>query len=608
MDTDAKRKGAMSRRCIVVIAVILLVLTMIGTADAQILENADTPARANYASLQWERSLGSGYTNAPTPPLVSGGCVYVHAGSTVYKLDKETGKTQGSCVVGMTPGYATLPMITGEEDDSGYVYAFGNDAARKTSRVFKIDKETMTVVGESALFPGQNINPLQYRNGRIYGATWELTADGTTVSPGTYFCLQADTMETIWTFQKWKDEAAEEGNGGYYWNGAYVTGDDRYAVFGSYGTLSGGTHHSVIYAVAAASGGTAAAETDELALDEQVTSSVAGQGGYIYFATKGGHLYKVPFDSSSGTFGTPQTASLRGESVSTPILYENRLYVASAGEIAVFDTSGENLVKIDSTAITAPIKGEMLYAVKANCLYGGLYQGGSLWFAKMDADGKITDAGNLFTPSHVQYGGYAVAGDEDGRLYFKNDSGYLMCVKAGYDRSAPQLTAAASAGYKSIRLTWTKKNNIVAYQIRRSDGKTFTASASAASFTDTSVTTGRRYSYTIRALCGESTYSAHSAAKAAKAVPAGPKITTKAGRKKITISWKKVAGARGYQVYRAVKKQGSYKKVTTTRSRSWINKGCKRGKTYYYKVRAYTKVQGKTVYGSWSSVSGRKAK
>ena len=153
-----------------------------------------------------------------------------------------------------------------------------------------------------------------------------------------------------------------------------------------------------------------------------------------------------------------------------------------------------------------------------------------------------------------------------------------------------------------------KKNNIVSYQIRRSDGRTFTASASAASFTDTSVTTGRRYSYTIRALCGESIYSAYSASKAAKAVPAGPKIKTKAGRKKITISWKKVAGAKGYQVYRAVKKKGSYKKVKTTRARSWINKGCKRGKMYYYKVRAYTKVRGKTVYGDWSSVSGRKAR
>ena len=80
------------------------------------------------------------------------GAVYVHAGSTVYKLDRETGKTAGSCVVGMTPGYATLPMITGEGDDSGYVYAFGNG-----SRIFKIDKETMTVAGESALFPGQNM-------------------------------------------------------------------------------------------------------------------------------------------------------------------------------------------------------------------------------------------------------------------------------------------------------------------------------------------------------------------------------------------------------------------------------------------------------------------
>lgn len=52
------------------------------------------------------------------------------------------------------------------------------------------------------------------------------------------------------------------------------------------------------------------------------------------------------------------------------------------------------------------------------------------------------------------------------------------------------------------------------------------------------------------------------------------------------ISWGKVTGASKYKVYRATKKSGKYKCVKTTTARSFINKKLKKGKHYYYKVKA----------------------
>lgn len=76
------------------------------------------------------------------------------------------------------------------------------------------------------------------------------------------------------------------------------------------------------------------------------------------------------------------------------------------------------------------------------------------------------------------------------------------------------------------------------------------------------------------------------------------KSTTKNSTK---LSWSGVEGADGYVVYRATSKNGRYYKVTTTGKKSYTNKKLKSGKTYYYKVRAYKKVNNVTVYGKLSS-------
>ena len=59
--------------------------------------------------------------------------------------------------------------------------------------------------------------------------------------------------------------------------------------------------------------------------------------------------------------------------------------------------------------------------------------------------------------------------------------------------------------------------------------------------------------------------------------------------KRIKLTWNKISGAKSYVVYRATSKNGTYKKITTVKGISYINKSLKKGKTYYYKVRALHK-------------------
>ena len=77
----------------------------------------------------------------------------------------------------------------------------------------------------------------------------------------------------------------------------------------------------------------------------------------------------------------------------------------------------------------------------------------------------------------------------------------------------------------------------------------------------------------------------------------------------VTIKWSAYKGAEGYQVYRANKKKGKYKKIATVKGCTFKDNGNKKlGKKKYYKVRAYGKVNSVTKYTPYSGVLAAKPK
>lgn len=73
------------------------------------------------------------------------------------------------------------------------------------------------------------------------------------------------------------------------------------------------------------------------------------------------------------------------------------------------------------------------------------------------------------------------------------------------------------------------------------------------------------------------------------------------------IKWTKVSGANGYQLY-CKSGSGSFKKIKTLgkNTTSFINKKLSAGTKYFYKVKAYKKVSGKTKYSKFSGQLGKK--
>ena len=76
---------------------------------------------------------------------------------------------------------------------------------------------------------------------------------------------------------------------------------------------------------------------------------------------------------------------------------------------------------------------------------------------------------------------------------------------------------------------------------------------------------------------------------------------------KVKVSWSGISGESGYQVYKMKKVGTSYVKVSSVKTaRSYVTMSATKGKTYYYKVRAYKKNGTATTYGPWSAVRSYK--
>ena len=192
----------------------------------------------------------------------------------------------------------------------------------------------------------------------------------------------------------------------------------------------------------------------------------------------------------------------------------------------------------------------------------------------------------------------------------KTANGKTAACAVSVSLSAPENVKAASASNTSVKVSWKKAVGAQKYQVYRATSKKGkfkkVATTSGASYTNKKLTTGKTYYYKVKAISGSAT-SAYTKVVSAKPVPKAPTRVKakKVSKTSIRVSWKKVSKANGYKVYRATSQKGKYKAVKTIKKGSttkYTNKKLKKNRTYYYKVRAYQKVKGKNVYGTYSKV------
>ena len=178
---------------------------------------------------------------------------------------------------------------------------------------------------------------------------------------------------------------------------------------------------------------------------------------------------------------------------------------------------------------------------------------------------------------------------------------------------APSNVKAVSKSTSSAGLTWDKMD-VAGYNIYRSTSKAGTYkkidTVIEPSYTDKGLTKGKTYYYKVEAYIksnGKEIVSGQSAAASVTVCAPAPSTVsaTKTKSGVATIKWGKSTGASGYEVYMATSSKGKYTKIATLTSVSTLSykkTGLTAGKTYYFKVRSYTTVDGKKVYSPYTKV------
>lgn len=178
----------------------------------------------------------------------------------------------------------------------------------------------------------------------------------------------------------------------------------------------------------------------------------------------------------------------------------------------------------------------------------------------------------------------------------------------------PMTQVSVATTSSSVKLTWPAVDSAQGYAIYNGSNR-LVKTVTGTSFTQKKLKSMTNYTFKVRPYVvsdGATYFGDFSNTVTTTTNPPTPSgVKVKAGSKQAKISWKKVKGVTGYEVYRSTKKSSGYKKVTTIKkssTTSYTNKKLKKNKKYYFKVRAYKTVKGKKLYSSYSSPKQVKVK
>lgn len=182
-------------------------------------------------------------------------------------------------------------------------------------------------------------------------------------------------------------------------------------------------------------------------------------------------------------------------------------------------------------------------------------------------------------------------------------------VKVYTPLANPVISAVKSAAHNTLRVEWPVVAGAAGYQVYRSDVKdgeytllTEIADGTVSSYADATCECGKVYYYYIK-VCqktdSETIYGEASPIMSGRTVPNRVSLngSTTDGDTKVNLSWKKVSGAQGYEVY---KNNKLVKTIENADTLSWTESGLSKEAEANYKVRAYCVVNGEKISGSYS--------
>ncbi len=453
-----------------------------------------TPIEAEETVQKWAEKYGTGWSAAPTPPLILDGKLYIGVANRILEIDKETGKEirRSDEMIGNV-GYAMNPLTYA---DGKLFVQVGNGAIQA------VDYKTLKCVWYSEKIGGQTVSPISYAKidgkGYIYSGTWNSEK-----RDGSYICMTTDDEGTTevegqtkgggkekkltWQFTPSTDDPQVKNKRGFYWAGAYAT--ENYIAVGSDDGSNEGdyTADAIFYTLDSRTGKI----IDSISgIKGDIRTTTVYDNGYLYFATKGGVLYKTKVDSkgklsetSSIDIGAVTNEKLMA--TAAPLVYGNKIYMGVSGSGGQFDPDAGHGFRIidnrgpltqDSIMYNLPIAGYPQAAALASTTYadkdfdgdgeadgrvylyftynampGGIYY---CYDTKDQTEAKPEQYGELFVPQkeQQQYCISTLCADRDGTLYYKNDSCYLMAV----ENNLAYLKNVTVKGGENESISWNK--------------------------------------------------------------------------------------------------------------------------------------------------------
>ena len=419
-----------------------------GNAANNGVTTAKTPVNAEDGTLYWAVKAGEGYSGrAVSSPILVNGYLYAYAGSNLLKIDKDTGKVLTSGIMAGSSSYSIVPptyadgmILVGLAN--GLVQAFNAETL-----------ESLWVYAD--LLGGQPNSPITVHGGYAYTGFWNSETGN-----AAFVCLSLtdeapnapkESKSATWRYVQ---------KGGFYWAGAYAC--DEFVMVGTDDGTSGMDSTTANLLLFAPETGKLLDSKTNLIGDIRSTICYDSETNAYYFTTKGGYFYKVTADKQTdGTYklDEPEKIDLGGMSTSTPVIYNGRAYVGVSGA-KQFGGSGYNIAVIDlgknQVAYRVPTNG---YPQTSGLLTTAYSDYNYVYFIENTTPGTLrllrdkpeqtavdtvyqtketagTTAYALFTPAgkQAQYAICSPIADENGTLYFKNDSGYLMAFGSAIEK------------------------------------------------------------------------------------------------------------------------------------------------------------------------------